>query len=104
MTRSESLKKAQKKYYNKIKEEKGVVFEKMRKNQLEYQKKYNKKQRENPEKLKEIREKNKIMAKKYYHNNKEKILEQRLSLRREREDKKLLDLITNNLIEVSVDN
>lgn len=104
MTRSESLKKAQKKYYNKIKEEKGEVFEKMRKNQLEYQKKYNQKQRNNPEKLAIIREKNKIMAKKYYHKNKEKILNQRLILRREREDQKLVDLLTNNLIEVSIDN
>ena len=104
MTRSESLKKAQKKYYQKIKEEKGAVFEKMRKNQLEYQKRYNAKQRENPEKLKLIREKNKVMAKKYYHNNKEKILNQRLSIRRDREDKKLVDLLTNNLIEVSIDN
>ena len=103
MPRTEALKKAQKKYYEKIKEEKGDVYYKMKQNQLEYQKKYNKKQREDPEKLIELRIKNKQISKNYYHENKEKILNQRLFLRKKRKDEEIENLLSQQLIEISFD-
>jgi hypothetical protein len=103
MVRSESLKKAQKKYYEKLRTERGPVFEKMRKNQLEYQKKYNKRQREDPEKLIVIRQKNKVLAKKYYYNNRDNILNRRKELRDIKNENELIDLLNNKLIEVSID-
>jgi len=103
MPRTEALKKAQKKYYEKIKEEKGDVYHNMKKNQLEYQKKYNKKQRENPEQLIKLRAKNKEISKNYYHKNKEKILNQRLFIRSKKKDEEIENLLTKQLIEVSFD-
>ena len=70
---------------------------------LEYQKQYNKRQREIPEKLTEIREKNKILARKYYYNNKDHVLQRRRELRKGREEDYLMDLMTNKLIEISID-
>lgn len=103
MVRSEALKKAQKKYYDKIVKEKGPVFEKMRAHQKDYQKKYNKKIRQNPEKLKKIRAQGKVNAKNYYYNNKQHVLNRRKELRDIKQDNDLLDFLTNNLIEISLD-
>jgi len=51
MTRSDALKKAQKKYLLKIKEENTEVYKSMMKKQLLYQKQYIKKLREDEEKF-----------------------------------------------------
>jgi hypothetical protein len=103
MTRTIALKKAQKKYYNKIKEEKGEVYQKMKQNQLQYQKTYNQKQREDPDKLIELRLKNKTISKNYYYKHRDKILEQRLILRNEKKDKEIENLLTKQLLEISFD-
>ena len=68
LKRSKALVKAQRKYYQKIKEENTEVFQRLMKRQLDYLKNYRKKGKvDNPSKYNQIKEKDRIHSNKYYH-------------------------------------
>jgi len=102
--RSEALKKAQKKYYEKIKNENSEVYKKLRSNHSSYQKDYIKNKRLNNEDFnKQYMEKQKVHSKNFYYNNKEKILEQRRIIRERKKDEYLETFIQNTQYEISFD-
>ena len=89
MVRSESLKKAQKKYLAKIKEENTEVYKKIKKKHLEYQKDYLVRMKEDDNKYTEYKKCRASYAKTFYDKNKENILEKRLKLREIKKNKEL---------------
>ena len=93
MVRSESLKKAQKKYLAKIKEENSEVYQKIKKKHLNYQKEYLVKMKEDEEKYNNYKVQRAKYAKIFYDKNKQLILDKRLKLRQIREDKELEKLL-----------
>lgn len=102
--RSEALKKAQKKYYEKIKEENNEVYKKLRSNHTTYQKDYIKNKRLNNEDFnKEYMEKQKIHSKNFYYKNREKILKQRRIIRERKKDEYLEEFINTTQYEISFD-
>tara|TARA_R110002096_G_scaffold320579_1_gene514597 strand:+ start:267 stop:563 length:297 start_codon:yes stop_codon:yes gene_type:complete len=89
MVRSESLKKAQKKYLAKIKEENSEVYQKIRQKHLEYQKEYLARMKEDDDKYNDYKKNRASYAKTFYDKNKENILEKRLKLREIKKNKEL---------------
>ena len=81
MPRSESLKKAQKKYQKKIKEENSLVYQKIKIKQNEYLKNYVKKRKLiDPEYKQKLMDNNKEGAKIHYEKYKKQILIRRKEL------------------------
>ncbi len=104
MGRSESLKKAQKKYHQKIREQNTEVYQRIKKKQNEYLTNYVKERKKtDPEYREKMMDRNKKGAKIHYEKYKESILIRRKELRELKRDKELLDFINNNTIEISVD-
>ena len=100
LKRSEALIKAQRKYYQKIKDEKTEVYQKILKRQIDYLKNYRKKVKvDNPSKYNQIKEKDRIHSNKYYHENKDKILEQRRVIRYNKKDEAFEKFLHDNIIE-----
>ncbi len=100
LKRSEALIKAQRKYYQKIKDEKSEVYQKIMKRQIDYLKNYRKKVKvENPSRYNQIKEKDRIHSNKYYHENKNKILEQRRVIRYNKRDEAFEKFLNDNIIE-----
>jgi hypothetical protein len=100
LKRSKALVKAQRKYYQKIKEENTEVFQRLMKRQLDYLKNYRKKVKvDNPSKYNQIKEKDRIHSNKYYHENKDKILEQRRVIRHNKKDEAFERFLHENIIE-----
>jgi len=95
--RSEALKKAQKKYLSKIKEENTDVYKKMMKKQLEYQKTYILKLREDEEKFKNYKKVRAEYAKSFYNNNKQSILDKRAKIREKKKDEELSKLLQKQI-------
>ena len=103
-TRSEALKKAQKKYYDKIKEENSEVYQKLRERNNEYQKTYIRKKKENNVVYcEEQKKKNRVHAKTFYYKNKERILNQRKLIRDKKKDEYLEEFLNSNIKEISFD-
>jgi hypothetical protein len=100
LKRSKALVKAQRKYYQKIKEQNTEVFQRLMKRQLDYLKNYRKKVKvDNPSKYNQIKEKDRIHSNKYYHENKDKILEQRRVIRYNKRDEAFERFLHDNIIE-----
>ena len=97
MTRSEALKKAQKKYLLKIKEENTDVYKNMMKKQLIYQKQYIKRLREDEEKFNNYKKGRAGYAKEFYNNNKQNILDKRAKIREEKKDQELTKLLQKQI-------
>ncbi len=97
MTRSEALKKAQKKYLLKIKEENSEVYKNMMKKQLIYQKQYIKKLRDNEEKFTNYKKGRAEYAKEFYNNNKQNILDKRAKIREKKKDEDLIKLLQKQI-------
>jgi hypothetical protein len=98
--RSKALIKAQRKYYQKIKEQNTEVFQKLMKRQIDYLKNYrNKVKVNNPSKYNQIKERDRIHSNKYYYENKDKILEQRRAIRYNKRDEAFERFLHDNIIE-----
>lgn len=97
MTRSDALKKAQKKYLLKIKEENTEVYKNMMKKQLVYQKEYIKRLRDNEEKFNNYKKTRAEYARTFYNNNKQKILDKRASIREKKKDDDLFKLLQKQI-------
>lgn len=97
MTRSDALKKAQKKYLLKIKEENSEVYKKMMKKQIIYQKEYIKKLRENEEKFNNYKKGRAEYARSFYSINKQNILDKRAILREKKKDNDLFKLLEKQI-------
>lgn len=95
--RSESLKRAQKKYLQKIKEENNEVYKNMMKKQLVYQKEYIKRLRENEDKFNHYKKTRAEYAKTFYNNNKQKILDKRAKIREKKKDDDLFKLLQKQI-------
>ena len=98
MARSEALKNAQKKYLNKIKEEKTEVYQNIIKKQKEYQKNYNK----NKELTQNDKDKFNEYAKKHYIKNRDIILLKRKEKRMNAKEKEIKALLTDKLSEIII--
>tara|TARA_R110002126_G_scaffold77219_1_gene192573 strand:+ start:61 stop:360 length:300 start_codon:yes stop_codon:yes gene_type:complete len=98
MVRSEALKLAQKKYLNKIKEEKTEVYQNIIKKQKEYQKNYNK----NKELTQNDKDKFNEYAKKHYMKNREIILLKRKEKRMNAREKEIKELLSDKLSEIII--
>lgn len=98
MARSEALKNAQKKYLNKIKEEKTEVYQNIIKKQKEYQKNYNK----NKELTQNDKDKFNEYAKKHYIKNRDIILLKRKEKRMNAKEKEIKELLTDKLLEIII--
>ena len=85
MTRSEALKKAQKKYLLKIKEENTDVYKNMMK------------KREDEEKFNNYKKGRAGYAKEFYNNNKQNILDKRAKIREEKKDQELTKLLQKQI-------
>lgn len=97
MTRSEALKKAQKKYLLKIKEENTEVYKNMMKKQLVYQKEYIKRLRENEDKFNNYKKGRAEYARTFYNNNKQNILDKRANIREKKKDEELIKLLEKQI-------
>jgi len=97
MTRSDALKKAQKKYLLKIKEENTEVYKSMMKKQLLYQKQYIKKLREDEEKFNSYKKGRADYARTFYNNNKQNILDKRAHIREIKKDEELNKLLQKQI-------
>ncbi|VVU95719.1 hypothetical protein CPAV1605_1474 [seawater metagenome] len=97
MTRSDALKKAQKKYLLKIKEENTEVYKSMMKKQLLYQKQYIKKLREDEEKFNNYKKGRADYARIFYNNNKQNILDKRAHIREIKKDEDLNKLLQKQI-------
>jgi len=97
MTRSDALKKAQKKYLLKIKEENTEVYKNMMKKQLVYQKEYIKRLRDKEKKFNNYKKTRAEYARTFYNNNKQKILDKRASIREKKKDDDLFKLLQKQI-------
>lgn len=102
--RSDALKKAQKKYFQKIREENTEVYQKMRIKQNNYLKNYVKRRKEEDDEYRlNLMEINKKGAKIHYEKYKTEILKRRKELRDIKKDQELTNFLNNNIIEISID-
>ena len=104
MVRSEALKRAQKKYQQKIKEENTLVYQNIKKKQNEYLSNYIKQRKLiDPEYKEKLMHNNKICAQVHYKKYQPMILKRRKQLRDIKKNNDLHDFLKNNIIEISID-
>ena len=100
--RSEALKKAQKKYLQKIKDENSDVYKKIRQKHLIYQKDYLHKLKMDDDKYIEYKKQRATYARSFYNKNKDNILNNRLNNRNIKKNKELDTLLKNEIEEDDV--